>query len=250
MLRFFVFVLSISTVFLFTGCMPGNDESKLWFYINSNANDLNDLPLKPSHFLYLQADGKYTCDFGVFEYGDWKRSGDKITLSSGKRGLTVLQVVDEDSKNLRLLMKGYVAEFESQPAAFGESIDPFAIATNQWRVHAEANENEDQLKQRLYNHCQFWEAYFNWGIENDLRTLDVRSTPTAIKIYGNGVGLKSYDELPQVWRSYFYDSTNCRQASDILKGVFRKHDIDWPKSDNHYVIFRSAFKQLRGFLKE
>jgi hypothetical protein len=37
----------------------------------------------------------------------------------------------------------------------------------------------------LHNHCQFWETYFTWALKNELATIDVRSTPTAIKIYGN-----------------------------------------------------------------
>jgi hypothetical protein len=236
-------------VMIGAGCTPGAGDTTLWFYANSNLNDENNLPLKPSHFLYLQGDDTYTCDFGVFEYGTWKRDGNKLLLTSGKRGLTVLQVVEEDAKKMQISMKGYLAEFEYQPIDYAGKADPFAIESNKWRIHADNKESRQQLTDRLRNHCEFWEAYFNWGIENDLQTLDVRSTPTPIKIYGNGIGLKSYDDLPEVWKGYFYDSTDCRQATDILKTVFRKHDIEWPKSDNDYIIFRSAFKQLQGYLK-
>lgn len=234
---------------LVAGCSPSNSDNELWFYTSSTTNEANELPLKPSHFLYLQGNGNYTCDFGVFEYGQWKRDGNKIILTSGKRDLTVLQVLQEKRNTMQFLMKGTAAEFEAQPAGMNGITDPFAIASNKWRVHAEHKENEAEIKARLLNHCQFWEAYFNWAIEYKLKTIDVRSTPTPIKIYGNGIGLKSYADLPEAWRGYFYDSTDCKQATEILKDVFRKHDIDWPKDDNTYVIFKSAFAQLQKFLQ-
>ena len=34
--------------------------------------------------------------------------------------------------------------------------------------------------------------YFNWALDNELTTVDVRSTPTPIKIYGNGFTIKQY----------------------------------------------------------
>jgi len=92
--------------------------------------------------------------------------------------------------------------FDSQPLASGKNADdPFSVQNNKWRIPPTHRETDDEIKQRLYNHCQFWESYFEWALANEQATVDVRSTPTAIKIYGNGFGLKPVEELPEIIQS-------------------------------------------------
>lgn len=78
--------------------------------------------------------------------------------------------------------------------------------------------------------------------------LDVRSTPTAIKIYGNCFGLKPVDELPPRWTSLFYDSADCRKANDIIQDIFRHKTIAWANTDSKYKMFIGAFQQLEQYL--
>ena len=58
------------------------------------------------------------------------------------------------------------------------------------------------IRKRLYDHCQFWESYFKWAQDKKLDIVDVRSNPTPIKIYGNGFGLKSFDDPPTQLKSF------------------------------------------------
>jgi hypothetical protein len=83
-------------------------------------------------------------------------------------------------------------------------------------------ESAAQIRMRLLNHCRFWEMYFTWALNNHIQYIDVRSTPTPVKIYGNGFGLKPFSELPDAWKMYFYDEEDCRAASEKIQYVFNK----------------------------
>ena len=106
-----------------------------------------------------------------------------------------------------------------------------------------------EIKKRLRNHCSFWVSYFKWALENEMTTVDVRSTPTPIKIYGNGFTIKPFHELPDIWKSYFYDSSDCARSNAILEELVRTHTIAWAHTDNKYKMFISAFQQMQQFLK-
>lgn len=106
-----------------------------------------------------------------------------------------------------------------------------------------------EIRKRLYNHCQFWEAYFRWALDKGLNTVDVRSTPTPIKIYGNGFALKPTEDLPAEWVNCFYDANDCRKASDMIRDIFQHKTIAWAQTDNKFKMFLSAFQQLQTLLR-
>lgn len=145
---------------------------------------------------------------------------------------------------------GATIAFEKLPGKFDdEALNPFSVVNNQWRIPANKKETDQQLKARLKNHCRFYEIYFKWALDNKLQKLDVRSTPSLIKIYGNGFELKPFTQLPEVWISYFYDEEDCRKANDIMEGIFKQKDIAWGNTDNRYKMFLSAFQQLQQLIK-
>jgi len=141
--------------------------------------------------------------------------------------------------------EGTILSFEKQPAKFSSPADnPFSAENNQWRIPAVKKENDQDLRRRLKNHFRFHEAYFKWALDAKLQSIDVRSTPSLIKIYGNGFALKNFEELPASWRSYFYDEGDCQKANNMIKDIFEKRDIAWALTDNRYKMFISAFQQL------
>jgi hypothetical protein len=111
-------------------------------------------------------------------------------------------------------------------------------------VPAAKKETEQELRNRLKNHFRFHEIYFKWALDAKLNSIDVRSTPSPIKIYGNGFALKNFDELPASWHSYFYDDEDCQKANDMIKDIFEKEEIAWAQTENKYKMFISAFQQL------
>jgi hypothetical protein len=86
--------------------------------------------------------------------------------------------------------KGSVLHFESIARNFSSlADDPFALTNNQWRIPATKKENEQEIKSRLKNHFRFYELYFDWALNNHFQSIDVNSTPSLIRIYGNGFAL-------------------------------------------------------------
>jgi hypothetical protein len=224
----------------------------LWFYTYSTGKSESDAEtVTPVSFIDLQADKTYSRDFRGFDYGHWEKKDSLLLLASIKGDTAVFPIKYLFGNELRLLTgKGTTVSFESQPGKFPSAAEnPFSAENNQWRIPATKKENEPELKKRLKNHCKFYELYFRWALRYNLNSIDVRSTPSLIKVYGNGFALKEFDELPDVWRAYFYDEEDCRKATDILKDIFEHKDIAWAHSDNKYKMFISAFQQLQEFIK-
>lgn len=235
-----------------TGCRFQSPHlNNLWFYTyNSNAGN-NESPLTPANFLELRHDGSFTLDFGKFEYGSWSFSNNQLYLTNQNHETRSFPLNYPGGKEMQLTInKDLIANFESQPikeTAFAK--DPFSKMNNNWRIPAIRKETDDEIRKRLLNHCQFWEVYFTWALDNEIATIDVRSTPTLIKIYGNGFTLKPIADLPLEWKSYFYDTEDCERANKYIDGIFEKKNIAWAHTDNKYKMFISAFQQMEHYLK-
>jgi hypothetical protein len=219
----------------------------LWFYTHtSGMAQSGETEANPASFIYLQPDGNYTRDFNQFDYGRWKRNDSVLLLTNNKRITISFPIKFVSANELELISaKGTILNFELQPTKFSSLADnPFSVENNQWRKPASKKETEQELRSRLKNHFRFHEAYFKWALDEKISSIDVRSTPSPIKIYGNGFALKSFDELPASWRSCFYDAEDCQKANDLIKYIFEKEDIAWARTDNKYKMFISAFQQL------
>ena len=247
------YIVFFIILFIQAGCLlKQKGIDRLWFYTYTSVPAKEeDNEITPASFLYLQKDGSYTRDFGQFEYGKWKRKDSLLLLINNKGVVIGFPIKLMAGNELDLLSEnGSVLNFESQPDRSSSATDdPFTIENNQWRIPATKKENEQELKNRLKNHCRFHEVYFKWALDNNLATVDVRSTPSLLKIYGNGFALKKFEELPPAWRSYFYDEEDCRKATGILKDIFDTSDIAWAHTDNRFKMFISAFQQLEQKLK-
>lgn len=250
--RFYATIVSLAMITSLGSCRHAG-PSGIWFFTyNSNPKELDSTGLNPSNFLVLQEDGHYTKDFGRFEYGQWKYSGDQLLLTDQNNEKSALTVNYLTAKEMQLgPAKGPLDNFERQLAGTGDDNEnPFSLTNNRWRIRANAKENEQQIRMRLFNHFQFWERYFSWALKHKIDYIDVRSTPTLIKIYGNGFTLKPSDDLPPSWRRYFFDEADCLLANELVQKVFQSGNIAWPHTDNRFVLFISAFQQLEKAIKK
>jgi hypothetical protein len=245
---FLVFAL---TIICLVSCKPSNPAG-LWFYTHSTGDASDNIDsLTPASFIDFHEDGSYTKDFGKFEYGHWQMKDNKIILTDTSNKTADISVKYLGNKDLQLLTSNNsIANFEAQPdGLISHNTDPFSLEYNRWRIPAKHKESEQEIRSRLRNHCRFWEAYFSWALENKIDYIDVRSTPTPIKIYGNGFSLKDHSDLPKAWRMYFFDDEDCRIANNILYELFQFKSISWPHTDNKYKMFLGAFQQMQQLLK-
>ncbi len=240
----------LSTCFLIS-CSFNNPISNLWFYTYSNySSNEKDTTLNPACFINLQKDGTYTRDFGFFDYGKWAFSNNKLRLTNYKNEIDTIRVNSVSVNELQLGFHIWQTDnFESQPGTFSlVNSNPFSKENNLWRMPADKKETEAEITNRLLNHFKFWEVYFTWALNNKIESIDVRSTPTLIKIYGNGFTLKPFNELPKEWKSFFImkmiagkQATNCK--------LLENNDVAWPHTENKYEMFISVFQQLEQKFK-
>lgn len=238
-----------------SGCMLLRDPSPaIWFYTFSEGPASHrDTQLTPASFIEFRTDGTYTLDMGEFEYGKWLLTRDAIQLFAGhneEHRYTYLRLKSQTPNELQLIIDDNVtAHYERRPMPKNMDEDPFSLVNNRWRIPAERQENDQEIRQRLFNHCQFWETYFTWALHYKIPTIDVRSTPTPIKIYGNGFALKRYEDWPAEWKYSFNNKQDRLKAYDILKDIFEHKNIGWPQTGNKYEMFIGAFQQMENFLR-
>jgi hypothetical protein len=255
----------VCLAFTLTACVhmrvPRNLAS-LWFYTYKsdstlNRNDslittgLKSKELTPANFLELRPDSSFNRDFGRFEYGTWTVKDNRLILTNQEQECIGYDFHYTGGEELELnIDKGGIAHFEGHPILEqSPRSDPFSKENNLWRIPAIRKETEAEISIRLIHHCHFWETYFTWALNNELSSVDVRSTPTLIKIYGNGFTLKPFADLPGEWKSYFYDAADCQKANDLMKDVFQNHPIAWAHTDNKYKLFIGAFQEIQHALR-
>ena len=210
-----------------------------------------DSLLTLASYLELRGDGSYSQDFGSYDYGTWMLKDNRLYLTNQHHRTFIYLVTMLTPKELDMtLASGRNGHFRAHVMpSDNPKKDPFSNYNNQWHIPAAHKENDAGIRSRLVNHCQFWEAYFTWVKDRDEGAVDVSLFPTPLKIYGNGFGLKHYSDLPQEWRSCFYDTADCHKADTMIKHTFRRHDFVWPKTDDDFKKLISGTQQLQEWLK-
>lgn len=235
-----------------SGCSRRKVLSKIWFYTydgTTNQSGSGDPVLSPVNFINLQQDGGYTAYLNTFEWGKWELDGKYIVLKSDKKVTHLkLEKIVKNEITLDILPENqYEASYHFEGTDNGNSnVDnPFSKENNLWRIKATHKETDQEIAARLKNHFRYWEKYFDWGLKAEKTTLDVRSLPGPLKMYGNGFELVPLEDWAPEWKSVFYDMEDCRIAYNKLHYFFTYERIAWAKSDNKFKMFVSAFQQLQ-----
>jgi len=248
----------------FISCKTGDKPSfeRVWIYDDdlSTKKQLEDVyrygntmeyGFGAASFLNLAPDGKFTSFFSAFDQGNWKLEDSTLVLTNHKKGKLFLEVRRLDSKQMVCINKSNrkVYRFNGFNNVFAsDSESPFSATNNRWRIKAGHKESDAELRSRLKNHFHWWEKYFSWGLNNKMKVLDIRSTASVLNMYANGFELQYFDNQLPEWKNIFYDSANCWRAYEMVYYLLYKKDIDWPKTENRFEGFVSAFKQLQQWM--
>lgn len=245
----------LMAVTLLSGCASKHDVlCKVWFYTFDDTRThtgKGDPELSPTDFVNLQFDGQYTADLQGFQHGTWALSGDDVVLTdaSKKKRYIALKVVTPNEITVDVLPGNKdesLYKFEGTSNTFPDEENPFSLVNNQWRVKATHKETDPEILARVKNHLRYWEKYFAWGLETKKTTLDVRSLPGPLKIYGNGFELIPFERWAPEWTGHFYDAEDAQKAWGVLHDFFTYKRIAWAKSDNKFKMFISAFQQMQN----
>ena len=176
-----------------------------------------------------------------------------LILVNRKKDILELQVNKLDDNELVCTnkMKRTVYRFKGLPNSFSSKAEnPFSLANNLWRIKPVKRETDVQLRKRMKNHFTYWKHYFAMGLKNEIEVLDIGSTPSLFKLYGNGIQLEYYDNLFPEWKNCFYDSTDCRMAYENVYYKMYQKKIKWPDTENRFERFVAAFSQLEQWMDE
>jgi hypothetical protein len=238
------------------GCLrkdkPG---TQVWMYMKVKDIDNPqtwDTVLTSADFMDLQPDGRFTQDFGRFEYGTWEIKEQRLYLTDQHHKTYIYLIRDMHGTMLsvRLGKGNSTGMFRGRglPPSSPEK-DPFSLVNNQWRIPPVHKENDKEIRLRLLNHCRFLEVYLNWAENAGIDEIEVHDIPTPLKVYANGFGLKHYAGLPAEWKSCFYDEEDCHKADSLIKHAFRTHNIVWPTTDDDVKKLTSGCHQVQQWLQ-
>ncbi|HEX2607318.1 MAG TPA: hypothetical protein VHK91_08065 [Flavisolibacter sp.] len=256
---------SILTIHLFScQAKPRDPLLKAWLYSDEATQQeiaasealprpVADRELTADQFLELGENGLYNAYFRKYETGKWKREDKTLILVNERKEVTEWLIVRQEAKKLVLSdkMGRRIYVFEGYPTAFQTARqNPFSIVHNKWRIPATHKETDAELRSRLKNHFSFWETYFQWGLDSKIDLLNVRSTPSLLKLYGNGFQLQYYEYLFTDWKELFYDTADCRAAYERFYYKMYEKKVKWPETENRFQRMVSAFQQLQLWMDE
>jgi len=258
----FYHLLMLSIIFLSCRTKEKTSFEKAWFYKDdlTKQEQLEDVfkygggpeyGFTAASFMNLQPDGKFTSYFSAFDYGNWKLQDSTLVLTNHNKGRLVLDVKKLGPKEMVCINKSNnkVYRFNGFPNSFSSDAEsPFSITNNLWRIKANHKESDDEIRVRLKNHFKWWEKYFSWALHNKMQVLDIRSTASVLDMYANGFQLKYYDQQFPEWKNIFYDTSNCWRAYEMVYYLMYQRNINWPKTENRFESFVSAFQQLQQWM--
>lgn len=241
-------------------CQQKDSIAKVWINQRGEVRDGYrppgaelDLELSEDNFINLKEDGTYAANWKEFEEGRWQMRDGKLLLINRQKEIAEYPVLRQTKDSLILADKQrnflYTLAGYPNTSANAEE-DPYSLQNNRWRIPARHKETDKELQARLKNHFRFWQQYFAWGNRENISALDVRSTPSLFKLYGNGFELEYFEYLPAKWMKTFYDSADCRRAYEMVYYKMHEKNVDWGKTDNRYRMLTSAFAQVQGWMDE
>jgi hypothetical protein len=254
----------MTTGILFS-CSPKKDPLVNTWIINENAVDRKaleqvtepglapDSRFNSGNFIDLQADGSYSSYLPEYETGKWFFKDQMLILVNRKKDMLELQVnkVDDNEMVCTNKLKRTIYRFKGLPNSFvSKAENPFSITNNLWRIKPLRRETDSELRKRMKNHFTYWKQYFAMGLKNRIEVLDIGSTPSLFKLYGNGIQLEYYENLFPEWKNCFYDSVDCRMAYENVYYKMYQKKIKWPDTEDRFERFVAAFSQLEQWMDE
>jgi hypothetical protein len=127
--------------------------------------------------------------------------------------------------------------------------DPWSPAMNRWRLKPSQAESRQQVKERVRNHLQFMNSFFDFICRDERFWVSQDWFFSIIKTGRTGTALISEKNIPRKWFDCFYDSAQAREGYYMMKTAFHS-DVKVPDEDNSIVFNRLMLAELlRAFDK-
>src|SRR5690349_565601 len=211
----------------FTGCLPKKNRESVWMIVdvdsklgssNFNGDYSNNC------FLSIMKNGQYVFFLnGYFSEGKTERKekeirmyrdedsrlvaafdiksedADAATLEFSKFDTSLIQKTrnsDEvaHSVELPLNLLGNGLQLDIEKAERTTKADPYTPENNRWRHKAVHKENDREIRDRIRNHVQFMQAYFENAMELNVTYVYEANLASPFEIYSNGVAVRKFED--------------------------------------------------------
>jgi len=123
--------------------------------------------------------------------------------------------------------------------------DPYGIENNKWRVKPFEQETDKQIKERVFNHLDFWQNLFADAQEKERSYVAYSWFDSPLVVAENGVKLEFYDEHKREWDQNFYDSADANKGYQMMRKCFSKK-LKFMETEDKYKRHEDVIKQLKA----
>lgn len=123
--------------------------------------------------------------------------------------------------------------------------DPYSIENNKWRVKPFEQESDQQIKERVLNHLDFWQNLFADAQEFDRPYVSYNWFDSPLVVAVNGVQLEFYNEHKNEWDQNFFDSVDANKGYQMMRKCFSKK-LKFLDTENKYKRHEDVIKQLKA----
>lgn len=132
--------------------------------------------------------------------------------------------------------------------------DPFYPANNLWRIKPEKEENKKELNERLLNYVQHTLYVLKAALERKSNVVSFENSQGIIKIYNGGIGIKKEKNIPEMWKSGFYNEEQAMMAYELFRLSLDKTKYkgatsgNWVKDDYKILLtlYRTISKEVNN----
>jgi hypothetical protein len=133
---------------------------------------------------------------------------------------------------------------ERERAGFDQqNPDPWSPAMNRWRLKPTQSESRQQLKDRVRNHLQFMNSFFDFICRDERFWVSQDWFFSPIKTGNSGTALVKERSIPAKWYQCFYDSAQAKQGYYMLQTACHS-DIKIPDENNSIVFNRLMLAEI------
>ncbi len=232
----------------------------------NNKSDMADLRSAGNSSFEMVARGFCFFDDGTLiknprgEYieGKWTLQQEKkpfmlnITLSNGARESYRIGALTPESLKLGSTNgeKGNeIMEYIADAVGFQDNtLSPFYITNNLWRIAPKKKETTEQLTARLKGLIHFFVMYYDYCITTNSEIVNFTGFPSCFRWYSGGIFLQKEEELKPDWFSCFYNKEQANECYRIAEKLM-EHKYTWPKGETNWVkqnvfVLKQMEKQL------
>jgi hypothetical protein len=194
--------------------------------------------------------------------GTWKREKGNIFIKTNDTSLElgILKLNDEfmSFKMIHFQTNSLAVErwqlFDEINSVFKDEnsygkFDPYLPHLNKWRINPIKVETDDEIYLRVLNHLDYLINYHDLALSPDNQGVSFRGIDTPILSTRGGVQFVDYYDLPESWKTLFYDDVDTRKAYNMVFKAFQEVPTQ-PKNSDFVAFNKGVLVETRYFLKQ